>query len=150
MTLLRWSPSRDVLDIFDEFNKLVQETLRRSDVEESDTLRKISWAPRVNISETDDAYFIDVELPGVDKKDVKITFKDHILTIEGEKKLRKEIKEDQFIKKESLYGSFSRSFNLPDDVDGEKIEADYKDGILTVTLPKTEEKKPKEIEVKVK
>lgn len=150
MTVLRWRPMADMLDVFDEFNKMVNSLVKGSQLSESDTLQDIAWTPRVDIAETKDNYLIEVEIPGVQKDDVKISFKDHILTIEGEKKLRNELKKDDFIKQESFYGKFSRSFTLPDDVDVEKISADYKNGILTVTLPKTQEKKPKEIEVKIK
>lgn len=151
MALLKWSPRRDMFDMFEEFNRMVDQMIKTDrGMTEDETFAGTLWAPRVNIAETNDNYMVELELPGVKKDDVKITFKDHILTIEGEKKMTNELKEDDFIRKESIYGKFSRSFRLPEDVEVDKIDANYKDGILTITLPRVEEKKPKQIEVKVK
>jgi len=108
-----------------------------------------SWSPRADVTENSDSYLIKVELPGVSKNDVKITLRENILTIKGEKKAEKEEKEHNYHRIERSYGSFERSFSMPGNVKGEKIDASYKDGVLTVTLPKIEEAKPKEIEVKV-
>jgi HSP20 family protein len=108
-----------------------------------------SWSPRADVSENNEAYVIKVELPGVNKNDVKITLCENVLTIKGEKKQEKEEKDHNFHRIERSYGSFERSFSLPSGVKGDKIDAAYRDGILTITLPKVEEAKPKEIEVKV-
>jgi HSP20 family protein len=91
-----------------------------------------------------------VELPGVNKDDVKITMQDNILTIRGEKKEEKKGKEGNAHRVERYYGSFQRSFSLPTSVKNDRIEAEYRDGILTINMPKAEEAKPKQIEVKVK
>jgi HSP20 family protein len=103
----------------------------------------------VDIREQNDAYLVEVELPGLSKDDVKITMENNILTVQGEKKQEKEEKRGNYHRTERVYGSFQRSFTLPSSVKNEKIEAQYKNGILTVTLPKVEEAKPKAIEVKV-
>jgi len=109
-----------------------------------------SWTPAVDIAEHDDQYLVKVELPGVNKDEVKLTLENNILTIRGEKKQEKETKKENYHRVERSYGSFQRSFTLPAAVKADKIDASYKDGILTVALPKAEEAKPKQIEVKVK
>ena len=108
------------------------------------------WMPAVDVAEHDEEYQVKVELPGVSKDDVKITMQDNILTIHGEKKQEKESKSSNYHRVERSYGSFQRSFTLPTSVKHDTIEASYKDGILTIALPKAEEAKPKQIEVKVK
>jgi HSP20 family protein len=107
------------------------------------------FSPAVDIAEEDDQYLVKVELPGVSKDDVKITMEGNLLTISGEKKGQKETKKNYHALERS-YGSFSRSFTLPTTVQGDKVAAEYKDGVLTINLPKAEEAKRKQIEVKVK
>jgi len=109
-----------------------------------------SWVPSTDIAEHDDAYVVKVELPGVAKDDVRITLDSNILTIRGEKKQESATKRENFHRVERSYGAFQRSFTLPTTVKSDRIDATYKDGILTVSLPKAEEAKPKQIEVKVK
>ncbi|MBI4429670.1 MAG: Hsp20/alpha crystallin family protein [Ignavibacteriales bacterium] len=108
------------------------------------------WTPAVDITEQDNEYVVKAELPGVHKDDVKITLESNILTIRGEKKQEENVKSENYHRFERSYGSFQRSFKLPATVKASDIDAVYKDGILTVTLPKAEEAKPKQIEVKVK
>ncbi|WP_456428861.1 Hsp20/alpha crystallin family protein [Nitratifractor sp.] len=110
----------------------------------------VDFVPAVNTRETDDAYYIEVDLPGVKKEDINIDVKDNVLTISGERKIEEERKEDDFYRVESVYGTFERSFTLPEDVDVDKIEAEAKDGVLTVKIPKAQsvEKTPKKIEIK--
>jgi len=108
------------------------------------------WTPAVDIAEHDNEYLVNVELPGVNKDDVKITLESNILTIRGEKKQEKDEKNDNYHRVERSYGSFQRSFTLPVMVKSDKIDASYRDGILSIVLPKAEEAKPKQIEVKVK
>ncbi|MBI3005155.1 MAG: Hsp20/alpha crystallin family protein [Ignavibacteriales bacterium] len=108
------------------------------------------WTPAVDIAEQENEYVVKAELPGVSKDDVKITVESNILTIHGEKKQEATVKGDNYQRVERSYGSFQRSFKLPETVKTEKIDASYKDGVLTITLPKAEEAKPKQIEVKVK
>lgn len=106
------------------------------------------WLPAFDVSETDDEVIVKAELPGMDVKDIDITLTDGLLTIKGERKLEKEDKKENYHRIERRFGSFSRSLNLGASVQADSIEAGYKDGILTVTLPKAEENKPKKIEVK--
>jgi HSP20 family protein len=105
--------------------------------------------PRVNIAETKDDVSLTFEVPGLNKDDLKVLVENRVLTVSGKRESRKEEKDANHILTEIDSGSFSRSFTLPDGLDTEKIKADYRNGMLTVTLAKKEEKKPKEIEVKV-
>jgi HSP20 family protein len=108
------------------------------------------WTPAVDIAEQENEYLVKMELPGVNKEDVKISLESNILTIRGEKKQEKEEKNKSLHRVERSYGSFQRSFTLPTSVKNDKIDAFFEDGVLSVTLPKMEEAKPKQIEVKVK
>ncbi|MDF1543889.1 MAG: Hsp20/alpha crystallin family protein [bacterium] len=107
------------------------------------------FAPRVNITEDTDNFFLTFELPGMDKGNIKVVVQDDNLTVSGERKFEREESGDGFIRSEIRTGSFSRSFNLPDNIDAEKVKADYNNGLLEVSIAKAEEKKPKEIEVKI-
>jgi HSP20 family protein len=135
-------------DLF-RFDKML-DTFFRGGIQDDGTLFPSVWTPAVDIAEHENDYVVKVELPGVSKDDVKITMQENILTIHGEKRQEKETKDSNFHRVERSYGSFQRSFTLPTTVKSEKIEASYNDGILAVTLPKAEESKPKQIEVKVK
>jgi len=108
------------------------------------------WSPRVDIHETDKEIFIDVELPGIDKKDIKVEVKDNTLTISGERRSERKTEDAQSCRVERHYGRFERSFGLPETVDTDKVAAEYRNGVLTLTLPKTEKAIPKEIRVEVK
>lgn len=154
MALVRWNPARelamwpsDLFGIQREMNRMFDGFFRGTRDEESALM---AWAPVVDIAEHDDEYVVKVELPGVNKEDVKITLESNILTIGGEKKQEKETKKENYHRVERSYGSFQRSFTLPTMVKSDKIDAIYKDGILSVSLPKADEAKPKQIEVKVK
>jgi len=109
-----------------------------------------SFVPVVNTREGEYAYHVELDLPGIKKEDIEITTEDNVLTISGERKLKDEVKEEDYYKVESVYGKFSRSFTLPEKVDVENIHAESKDGVLEVIIPKlkVEETKPKKIEIK--
>jgi len=154
MSLVRWNPARelatwpsDLFGIQREMNKMFDGVFRGTGDEDYSFS---SWTPAVYIAEHDDEYLVKVELPGVNKDEVKLTLENNILTIRGEKKQEKETKKENYHRVERSYGSFQRSFTLPAAVKSDKIDASYKDGILKVSLPKAEEAKPKQIEVKVK
>jgi len=154
MSIVRWNPTHDIpswpSEVFSlqrEMNRMFDSFFRGGSREDETTLS--AWTPAVDIAEHDDAYIVKVELPGVIKDDVKITLESNILTIRGEKKQEKETKKQNYHRVERAYGSFQRSFTLPTTVKSDRIDAVYKDGILTVTLPKAEEAKRKQIEVKV-
>ena len=109
-----------------------------------------TWTPRADIHETDKEILINVELPGINKKDVKVEAKNNVLTISGERKEEKKIDEKNYYRIERHYGKFERSIGLPETVNPEKVSASFNNGVLTVTLPKTEKAKAKEIPVEVK
>jgi len=109
--------------------------------------QKSYWMPSVDITEDDDKLTLAAEIPGVKKEDVKINLNNGVLTIEGEKKQTAEEKTENSYRSERYYGKFSRSFNLTSEIDDEKIKADYDSGILTVTLPKSEKVKPRQISI---
>ena len=147
MAIVRWSPFRDIIGLQDEMNRLFDSFSRSSD---SPTLTEGTWAPSVDIYETKDAIVLDAELPGLNQKEISVTVVDNVLTIKGEKKQEKEVKEENYHRVERSYGSFSRSFTLPVGVKADSIKASYKDGVLKVSLPKAEETKPKQIDIDVK
>jgi len=105
------------------------------------------WAPVVDIRETGDALLVQVELPGIDRKDVHLEVKDGVLTLSGERRYEKDVKEENVHRVERVYGKFSRSFSLPSNVDTGKVDATMKDGMLEVRLPKRESAKPKAIDI---
>jgi HSP20 family protein len=107
------------------------------------------WAPMVDISETDDEYLVKAEIPEVKKEEVKVRVENGVLTIEGERKQEREEKGKKFHRVERYYGTFLRTFTVPENVDEKKVKAEFKDGVLNVHLPKAEMAKPKAIEVKV-
>ena len=111
---------------------------------------EFTWIPRVDVNETDKEIVLDVELPGIDKKDIKIEVKDNTLSISGKRKQEKKTENAESCRVERHYGKFERTFALPDTVLTDNVSAKYKDGILILTLPKTEKAKPKEIAVEVK
>ena len=126
------------------------ESFFRGGIQDDGSLFPSVWTPAVDVAEHDNEYLVKVELPGVSKDDVTITMQENILTIRGEKKDGKESKGTNYHSVERSYGSFQRSFTLPTTVKTDKIDAAFKDGILTITMPKAEEAKAKQIEVKVK
>ncbi len=111
---------------------------------------QVGFAPKVNILENKDNVTLTFELPGMEKGDIKVLVEDNQLTVSGERKLKDESEEDNLVRTEIRNGSFTRSFTLPDYVDPTNIQADYKNGLLEIGLPKKEESKPKQIEVSVK
>ena len=145
MTLVRWRP-REVSDVHREIDHLVN-TLW-GDFGRGNGAAA-AWSPTVDATETEDKIVVSAELPGLSREDIKITLKEGVLTIEGEKQSDSESKEEKPQWTERRYGKFSRSFNLPTEIDAGKVSAVCKDGVLKLTLPKAEEAKPKEIEVKV-
>ncbi len=149
MALMRWSPARELMNIQEEMNRLIHRFLGPGLLEETELPTPTTWYPLVDIKETGNEFIVTAELPGMNKNDIHITYKDGVLTLEGERKQAKEEKSVNFHRVERRYGKFYRTFQLPAMVQEDKIEAHYKDGILTVRLPKAEEAKAKEIEVKL-
>ena len=145
MAIVRWEPFRDLVTTQDRFNRLFNDAFSRALGEGS--MSASGWAPAVDIYETDQNVVLKAELPGIDPKDVEIRVEDGTLWLKGERKFEKDVKEEGYRCIERHYGSFMRSFALPATVDSEKATAEYKDGVLNLTLPKREEAKPKTIKV---
>jgi len=148
MNLIKWDPFRELEDVSNRLNRVFGRPLVRTE-SNSDMLAMADWTPSADISETDTAYLIKAEIPGVKKEDVKVTIQDGMLTIQGERKLEKEEKDKKFHRIERSYGSFMRSFRLPEDADESGVKAEFKDGMLNVTLTKSAKAKPKSINVSV-
>ena len=148
MSLIRWRPTRDLLSIRDEVNRLFDNFFTGLP-ERRRGLLEGEWAPSVDIAETDNEVVVTAELPGVEQDNVDITITDDVLTLKGEKKEEKEVKEKNYHRIERSYGSFQRSISLPAGVQADKAKATYKDGVLHITVPKAEEAKPKQIKINV-
>jgi len=147
----RWDPFRELEELQERLGSFfgTRVPLIKNGGDESETFSSTIWAPRVNISEDDKEYVVEAELPGVKKEEVKVTIENGVLSISGERKAEKEEKGKKYHRVERSYGSFVRSFTLPDTSSAEKINADFKDGILKIRVPKSEKAKPRAIEVKV-
>jgi HSP20 family protein len=147
MTLIRWTPIRGMTGFQDEMNRLFNEFFA-STPDRGET-GVFPWNPLVDIAETKDDIVVKAEIPGMKKDDIKIVIQDNILTLKGERQEEKQEKDKRYHRVERSYGSFERSFSLPVSVKVDKVKADYKDGVLTITLPKAEEAKPKEVSVNI-
>lgn len=145
MAIVRWSPLREMSTIQDEMNRLMADVFGRRVGEEGTLL----WQPPVDIEETRDAYVVRAELPGLRQEDIKILVEDNRLVLRGEKRREAEESGTNYHRVERVYGQFERSFTLTHLVRAEKIEAVYRDGVLTVRIPKAEEAKAREIQVKI-
>jgi HSP20 family protein len=144
-TLNRWEPFRGAGNLQEQVNRLFGNVLERT-AEESNLT---AWAPAVDIYETEHELVVKADLPEVDAKDLDIRVENNLLTIRGERKFEKKVNEENYLRVERAYGSFSRSFSLASTVNAEAIKADYQSGVLTLTIPKREEAKPKQIKVNV-
>jgi HSP20 family protein len=147
MAIVRWEPFRDLMTTQREFDRLFKEAF--SPMFNEGELSTRTWAPPVDIYENENDIVLKAELPGVDPKDVEVRVEDSTLYLKGERKFEKETKEENYHRVERSYGSFARSFSLPNSINSEKVKAEYKDGLLTLTLPKREEAKPKTIKIDI-
>lgn len=136
MNLMKWDPFGELEDVSNRLNRLFGRSLPQANTSQ-DMLAMADWAPSVDITETDSAYVVKGEIPGVNKDHVKVTIEDGLLTIQGERKMEKEEKGKKFHRIECSYGSFVRRFQVPDGVEKSRIKADFKDGMVNVTLPKS-------------
>lgn len=148
MALVRWTdPFREFSQLQDRLNRALADTYGRSD---EGLLSSGSWLPPVDIYQTGEHQLvIKAELPDLTREDIDVTVDKGTLTIKGEKKVAADVKEEQFHRVERRYGTFSRSFSLPSTVDATRVSADYRHGVLTITLPMREESKPRQIKVEV-
>ncbi len=146
MAIVRWDPFRDVAMLHDRMNRLFDETLSRTRGSEPSELTG-NWSPSVDVYENNDRYVLVAELPGLSKDDVQIEMKENILTLRGERRFQEEYKDQTCHRMERAYGQFVRSFSLPAQVEANKVEATFKDGVLTVTVPKAAASKPRVIPI---
>ncbi len=153
MAIARWNPAKELLNVEREFNKLFNSFGSRfglMDSTEDEEYENAVWMPLTDIMEDKDNFTLRLDLPGVNKEDVKISFNDGQLLISGERKHEKETSDAKYHRVERAYGKYFRSFTLPSKIKEDKIEAEYKDGQLMIIVPKAEEAKPKEIPIKIK
>ncbi len=147
MNLIQWKPFNTMSPWGSRVNRCFEDDFFSNLIEDS----KVDncWSPRTNIRENKNEYLFKVELPGIKKEDIQIEVKEDVLTVKGERKEEKDIKEKEYHKIESFSGSFSRSFYVPKGIDEKKIKAQLKDGILELKVPKAEEKKIKQIPISI-
>ena len=143
--ITRWDPFHNLSTLQDHVNRLFEGSLPRRSVQSALT----TWAPAVDIYETENELVLKADLPDVNEKDLDVRIESSILTIKGERKFEEKVKEANYLRVERTYGSFSRSFSLPSTVDNGSIKADYQNGVLTVQLPKRAESKPRQVKINV-
>jgi HSP20 family protein len=144
-SITRWDPFRNLSSLQDQVNRLFETSFKAN----ADNSALTTWAPAVDIYETENELVIKADLPDVVEKDVDVRVENNMLTIRGERKFEESVKEDNYLRVERAYGSFSRSFSLPNTVNTDAIQATYKDGVLKVVLPKRAESKPKQVKINV-
>jgi HSP20 family protein len=147
--LTRWSPWKELEQMEKRLSTIFGRPQGSGNGESKEAISVTQWSPLVDITEDDKEYVVKAEIPEMKKEDIKINVHDDVLTVSGERKYEKEEKGKKFHRVERAYGSFMRSFTLPENADGSKISAEYKDGMLKVHLPKSEQAKKKTIEVKI-
>lgn len=153
MTLVRFNPINDLLQVEKEFSRIFNDFEKRfgffndKSLEQGD--ENLMWLPLTDIYEDNDNFKLKLDLPGVEKEDVKITFTDNQISISGERKQINESENSKYHRIERNYGKFYRSFDLPKEIEQDKISAEFKNGQLTITIPKSEKAKPQSIEVKI-
>ena len=147
MTVLtRWEPFREFATLQDRINRVFRDSYSAS---QDDSLATSSFAPAVDVYEDEHKVSLKIEVPGIDEKDIDVRVENNTLTVHGERKIEKEEKEENYRRVERQYGSFTRSFTLPQTVDTENVSATYDKGVLKITLPKKAEAKPKQIKVNI-
>ena len=148
MTVLtRWEPFREFTTLQDRMNRLFRESFHDAGRDES--LATSSFAPAVDVYEDEHKVTLKIEVPGIDEKDIEVRVENNTLTVHGERKIEKEEKQENYRRVEREYGSFTRTFALPQTVDTENVSANYDKGVLKISLPKKAEAKPKQIKVNV-
>ena len=148
MTLVRWEPFRNAATIQDRINRVFDDVFSKA-MDGNEEIAQSTWRPSVDIYDTDNAIVLTAELPGVSKEDIQVEVKENVLTLKGERSTQNEVEGRQFFRRERISGTFFRSFTLPMETDLEKITAKFVDGVLTLEIPKPEEKKPKQIAIDV-
>jgi len=147
--ITRWDPFKELDELQSRLSTMFGRAPVRKDGGRDEAMTVAEWAPLVDIVEDEHEYLIKAELPEVTKEDVKVTVQNGVLSLVGDRKFTKEERDKKYHRIERAYGSFVRSFSLPEDADENKVSADFKDGVLQVHLPKSEKARPKNIEVKI-
>src|SRR5437763_13480065 len=148
MTVLtRWEPFREFATLQDRMNRLIRESY--NDAGQDESLTPAGFAPAVDVYEDEHQVTSKIEVPGSDEKGIDVRVENNTLTVQGERKIEKEEKEENYRRVERQYGSFTRTFTLPQTVDSEKVSANYEKGVLKISLPKKAEAKPKQIKVNI-
>ncbi|MCS7053622.1 MAG: Hsp20/alpha crystallin family protein [Ignavibacterium sp.] len=153
MTLIKFNPMRELIELEKEFNRMFSALENRFGItrtKDNDEYENAVWMPLTDIYEDKDKYTLKLDLPGIKKEDVKISYANGQLSISGERVQEQEHKDAKCHRIERVFGKYYRSFNLPEHIKENEISAEFKDGQLTIVIPKAEEAKPKEIEIKVK
>ena len=146
MAIVRWDPFRDFLSLQNEVGRVFERTFGAEGVKGT---KGATWTPAIDAYETDTDIVVKAEVPEVDVNDIDITLTEDSLNLKGERKFTEEIEEDSYYRLERRYGTFQRSIPIPGEIKKDEVSADYKDGILVITIPKAEESKPKQVKVKV-
>jgi HSP20 family protein len=144
-SITRWDPFRNLSSLQEQVNRLFDSSFKTG----ADNSALTTWAPAVDIYETENELVIKADLPDMEEKDIDVCVENNMLTVRGERKFEESVKEDNYLRVERAYGSFSRSFSLPNTVDTGAIQANYKNGVLKVQLPKRAESKPKQVKINV-
>jgi HSP20 family protein len=145
-TITRWDQSRGLTSFQDQLNRLFEDSFTRDRSGHADLA---TWAPPVDIYETENELVVKADLPDLQDKDIDVRVENNTLTIRGERKFEKDTNEDNYLRVERAYGSFMRSFSLPNTVSSDSIQAEYRNGVLTLHMAKREESKPKQIKITV-
>jgi HSP20 family protein len=145
-TITRWDQSRGLTSLQNQVNRLFEDNFTRDRSGHADLA---AWAPPVDIYETENELVLKADLPDLEEKDIDVRVENNMLTIRGERKFEKDVNEDNYLRVERAYGSFTRSFSLPNTVSSESIRAEYRNGALTLHMSKREESKPKQIKISV-
>ena len=147
MAIVRWDPFGNVSTLQDRINRMFNEVFPRA--QEDEELSVCAWKPMVDIFETDEAINISVDLPGVKKEDVSVELKNNVLTLRGERRIVETVPDDRYYRRERCFGTFQRSFSLRESVQPEKVNAKFKDGVLTVVIPFPEQEATRQISVDI-
>jgi len=145
MAIIRWDPFRDLMTLRERMNRLFEDAFAARGEEKE--LVSGTWTPSVDIYETENELVLSAEIPGLAEKDVEIKIEDNTLTLQGERKFEKETKEENYHRIERAYGSFYRSFTLPNYIDQDKIKAEHENGILKIIMPRKSELKPRKVKI---
>jgi HSP20 family protein len=146
MPFAHWDPVRELLSLQERMNRIIDQTLSRSH-SEGELSSSGAWSPAVDLYESDKSLILKAELPEVEQSDIELSIDEDRITLRGQRRLKEEVSEKQFLRMERSYGPFHRTFELPSSVDAEKVKAEFKRGVLTVTMPKRASEKGRQIPI---